>query len=80
MRGVSKQIVLPVTFLGWVKDPWGSEKGGFEIETTLNRKDYDVIWNKALDNGGYLVGDDVEVFINLEVAKVAPAPATGASK
>lgn len=81
MRGVSRQIVLPVTFLGWVKDPWGNTKGGFELETKLNRKDYNIVWNKALDNGGVLLGEDVSVFINLEVAKPAPQPAaTGASK
>lgn len=81
MRGVSKQVVLPVAFLGWVKDPWGNTKGGFEIETTVNRKDYDITWNKALDAGGVLLGEDVSVVINLEVAKVAPQPAaSGAAK
>ena len=69
MRGVSKQVTLPVEFLGFGKDPWGNEKAGFAIETTLNRKDYGILWNKALDQGGYVLGDDVKIVINLETAK-----------
>ena len=56
-------------FQGFVKDPWGNEKAGFSVETTLNRKDYGMVWNKTLDQGGYLLGDDVKVVINLEAAK-----------
>ena len=66
MRGVTKRVTLPVEFLGFQKDPWGNERAGFALETTLNRKDYGINWNKALDNGGFLVGDDVKVSINLE--------------
>ena len=69
MHGVTKRITLPVSFLGFGKDPWGNERGGFEINTTLNRKDYGVNWNKALDQGGYLLDDDVKVTINLEAVK-----------
>jgi len=73
IHGVTKVVTLPVTFLGFGKDPGGKEKGGFEIETTLNRKDFDIIWNRAIDEGGVLLGDEVKVSINLEVAKKAPA-------
>jgi polyisoprenoid-binding protein YceI len=69
MRGVTKEVVLPVTFLGFAKDPWGNERAGFEIETTLNRKDYGLNWNKALDQGGFLLGEDVKVSIALETVK-----------
>ena len=69
MRGVAKEVTLPVTWLGAVKDPWGNEKAGFELNTKLNRKDYGLVWNKTLDQGGYLLGDDVKVVINLEAAK-----------
>ena len=78
MHGVTKQITLPVTFLGFGKDPRGTEKGGFEIETTLNRKDYGIVWNRNIDEGGVLLGDDVKVTIDLEVGKKAPAPAPAA--
>jgi polyisoprenoid-binding protein YceI len=76
MRGVTKQITLPVTFLGEAKDPWGNEKMGFETATTLNRKDYGINWNKALDQGGFLVGDDVKVEISVEANKVKPGTDT----
>jgi polyisoprenoid-binding protein YceI len=66
MRGVTKRVTLPVEFLGFQKDPWGNERAGFQLETKLNRKDFGINWNKALDNGGFLVGDDVTVSINLE--------------
>ena len=74
MHGVTKRVTLPVTFLGFGKTSRG-EKAGFEIETTLNRKDYGVVWNRNLDEGGFLLGDDVKVTINLEMDKKAPAPA-----
>jgi polyisoprenoid-binding protein YceI len=69
MHGVSKSITLPVKYLGEIKDPWGNTKAGFELTTTLNRKDYGISWNKALDAGGFILGDDVAVTINLQVAK-----------
>jgi polyisoprenoid-binding protein YceI len=69
MHGVAKEINLPVAFLGAGQDPWGNTKAGFEISTTLSRTDYGIVWNKALESGGFLLGDEVEVMINLEVAK-----------
>jgi len=73
MRGVTKEITLPVTFLGSARDPWGNEKAGFATETTLNRKDFGMNWNAALDNGGVILGDDVKIAINLETAKAKDA-------
>ncbi|MHB0970373.1 MAG: YceI family protein [Thermoanaerobaculia bacterium] len=69
MHGVAKQIVIPVEYFGAVRDPWGNDKAGFSARITLDRKDYNLTWNKALDNGGVLLGDDVDVVINLEAAK-----------
>jgi polyisoprenoid-binding protein YceI len=75
MHGVSREITLPVTFLGFMKDPRGNERAGFELATTLNRLDYDIRWNRALEGGGALLGDDVDVTVNLEtVKKAAEAP------
>jgi polyisoprenoid-binding protein YceI len=79
MHGVTKSVTLPVTFLGFAKTQRG-EKAGFEIETTLNRKDYGVVWNRNLDEGGVLLGDDVKVTINLEMDKRAPEAAPAATK
>lgn len=76
LHGVSRVVTIPVTFLGFAKDPWGNEKAGFETELTLNRKDFGIVWNKALDNGGALLGEDVKLTINLETNKVKE-PAAG---
>jgi polyisoprenoid-binding protein YceI len=75
MHGVSKEITLPVTFLGTVKDPWGNERAGFETAVTLNRKDFGIVWNKALDAGGTLLGDEVWISINLEATRKKEAAA-----
>ncbi len=69
MLGVSNKITLPVTYLGEIKDPWGNTKAGYELSTTINRKDYGMEWNKALDAGGFILGDEVEISIGLEMAK-----------
>ena len=79
MHGVTRRVTLPVSFLGFGKTARG-EKGGFEIETTLNRKDYGILWNKTLDEGGLLLGEDVKVSINLEVDRKVAAAAAPAAK
>jgi len=73
MHGVTKEVTLPVAFNGTAKDPWGGQRAGFSTETTINRKDYGIVWNKALDNGGALLGDDVKVAISLEAVKAKEA-------
>ena len=73
MHGVTKTITLPVEFLGKVKDPRGNTRAGFAAHTTLNRKDYGIIWNRALDNGSTLLSDDVDVTVNIEAAKSVAA-------
>lgn len=69
MRGVTKAIVLPVKYLGEGKDPFGNQKASWETSIVLNRKDYGIVWNKTLDTGGWLLGDDVTVTINLQAAR-----------
>jgi polyisoprenoid-binding protein YceI len=69
IRDVTREITIPVTFLGFAKDPWGKERAGFELETKLNRKDYGLNWNKALDQGGFLLADDVKISIAIEAVK-----------
>jgi polyisoprenoid-binding protein YceI len=79
MRGVEKPIVLPVTYGGSGKDPWGNIKAGFSTEITLNRKDFGMIWNAALDNGGFVLGDEVSVTVELETLKEAEASPASAN-
>ncbi len=67
MRGVSKTVVLPVEFLGFAQDNRGRTKAGFSTRTRLNRKDYGILWNSTLDAGGVVLGDEVDVEINLEL-------------
>jgi polyisoprenoid-binding protein YceI len=80
MRGVTKQVTLPVEFLGFAKDPRGNTRAGFTLHTTLNRKDYGINWNKALDEGGFMLSDDVDITIDLETMRKAAPPAAPAAK
>ena len=59
-------ITLPVTFLGTANDPWGKSRAGFETETTINRKDFGLNWNAALEAGGFLVGDEVKISVQVQ--------------
>ena len=59
IHGVTRQVVLPATFVGAATDPWGNQKSVFEAELPLNRKDFGLTWNAALETGGFLVGDEV---------------------
>ena len=68
MRGVTKPITIPVTLLGTAVDPWGNQKLAFEGELTINRKDYGLNWNAALEAGGFLVGDDVKISLSIQAA------------
>lgn len=69
MHGVERPIVLDATFLGAGKDPWGNERAGFRGTTTINRKDFGLTWNKRLETGGFLVGDEVEIEIEAEALR-----------
>ena len=69
MRGVTKPITLPVTFLGTMHDPWGGVRAGFEAAITINRKDWGINWNKALDQGGYMLSDDVDISISIDAVE-----------
>ena len=66
IHGVTKPVVLATTFLGKAKDPWGNERVAFEAETTINRKDFGLLWNAALETGGFLVGDDVKISLSVQ--------------
>jgi polyisoprenoid-binding protein YceI len=61
IRGVTKPIKLEVEMLGSGKDPWGNTKAGFHVKGTINRHDFGLDWNAALEAGGVLVGPKVEI-------------------
>jgi polyisoprenoid-binding protein YceI len=69
IRGTTNNIHLPTTFLGHAKDPWGGARIGFESEVTINRKDYGLVWNAALETGGFLVGDEVKIHLSIQAVK-----------
>jgi polyisoprenoid-binding protein YceI len=69
IRGVAKAVTLPVTYLGEAKDPWGHTRVGFETELTVNRKDYGLLWNAALETGGLLVGDEVKISASVQAVE-----------
>ena len=66
LHGVTKKVSIPVTIAGPVKSPSGFDALGITGQFKLNRQDYGVSWNKALDNGGVMVGDEVEVTMSIE--------------
>jgi len=71
MHGVTKELSLPIKLTGPIKDPWGNSRIGLEAKTKLSRKEFGMTYNKALETGGLVVGDDVEIEINAEATKVA---------
>lgn len=69
IRGVTKTVELEGTYLGEGKDPWGGTRIGFEAGTKINRKDFGVNWNAALETGGFLVGDTVEIYLDVQAVQ-----------
>lgn len=75
IRGVSKPVVLEVAYNGQAKSPWGTINAGFTAMGKLNRKDWGLNWNVALETGGWLVGDEVNITIEAEIVKQTEAVA-----
>ena len=71
IKGVTKPVVLDTEILGFGPGRGGALSAGFEATTTINRKDFGILWNSALDTGGFVLGDEVEITINLEAIKPA---------
>lgn len=72
LHGVTKEVLLTGRYNGSTKDPWGNTRAGFSAEGKLNRKDFGMIWNKTLDNGGLVVGDEVQIRLDVECIKAKP--------
>jgi polyisoprenoid-binding protein YceI len=71
LHGVTRPVRLEVESLGTGKDPWGNERVAFVAKTAINRKDFGLHWNQALETGGVLVGDKVEIEIDVQLVKSA---------
>lgn len=69
MHGVTRSVTLDVEFLGEVNDPWGNERAGFSLRGKINRQDFGLTWSKALETGGFVVGDEVKLLIEVEGVK-----------
>ena len=71
IKGVSKEVELDVAFGGINKDPWGNEKAGFSLQGKINRKDFGLNWNAALETGGVLVGEEVKISAEVQFVRQA---------
>lgn len=71
IRGVTKPVKLNVEFGGIAKDPWGNTKAGFSVAGKINRKEWGLNWNAALETGGFLVSDDVTIHAEVQLIKQA---------
>jgi len=69
IHGVTRPVALEATFEGSGKDPWGGERAGFLAIASIDRKDFGLEWNKALETGGLLVGDKVELTLEIEAIR-----------
>lgn len=69
IKGISKEVELEVEFGGINKDPWGNEKAGFSLSGKINRKDWGLNWNAALETGGVLVSDEIKLSAELQFVK-----------
>lgn len=71
IKDVTKPVTFDVEFGGVGQDPWGNTKAGFEATTTVNRKDWGLTWNAAVEGGGVLVSDKITINIDVQLAKQA---------
>jgi polyisoprenoid-binding protein YceI len=71
LHGVTRPVVLEVVYEGSGKDPWGGERAGFTASASIDRKQFGLEWNKALETGGLLVGEKVDLTLEIETIKQA---------
>jgi polyisoprenoid-binding protein YceI len=73
IHGITREVVLNVEpFSQEIKDPWGNTRRGTSASANINRHDFGLSWNKALDAGGVMIGDDVSIQLEVELVKVQP--------
>jgi polyisoprenoid-binding protein YceI len=69
VHGVTRPVTLDVEYLGWTSDPWGGRRAGFSATTEVDREDFGLTWNVALETGGVLVGKKVKLDFEIEAVK-----------
>jgi polyisoprenoid-binding protein YceI len=69
IHGVTRPVTLDVAHEGRGKDPWGGERVGYSATGKIKRSDYGLTWNAALETGGWLVGDDVKITLDVQLIK-----------
>ena len=74
IKGVSKQVSFDLDFGGISADPWGGTRAGFEATTEINRKDFGLSWNVAIEGGGMLVGEKVKIVLDVQLVQTADLP------
>ncbi|HEY0482633.1 MAG TPA: YceI family protein [Kofleriaceae bacterium] len=75
IRDVTREVTLDVEYGGQAKDPWGNERAGFLAKASIDRKDFGLQWNQVLEAGGLLVGDRVDIELEVQAVKLAAAQA-----
>jgi len=73
IRGVTREVTLDVEFGGFMTDPWGGERAGFEVSGRINRKDYGLQWHAVTETGGIVVSDEVRLHAAVEFVKQTEA-------
>lgn len=73
IKGISREVVLTVERHGQAKDPWGNVRAAFSARTSIDRKDFGLTWNQTLETGGLMVGDRVDLEIEIEAVRQAAA-------
>jgi polyisoprenoid-binding protein YceI len=71
IRGVTRDVTLDVEDAGRAKDPWGNERAAFTAKTSVDRKDFGLTWNQVLETGGVMVGDRIDIEIDIEAVRQA---------
>lgn len=73
IKGITREVVLRVEQHGQAKDPWGNQRAAFTAKTSIDRKEFGLTWNQALETGGVMVGDRVEIEAEIEAVKQVEA-------
>jgi polyisoprenoid-binding protein YceI len=69
IKGVTRDVVLDVEVLGQAKDPWGNERAAFSATTSIDRREFSLTWNQVLEAGGVMVGDRIDIAIDIEAVR-----------